>query len=33
MDKDKEISEYQQKIKEFKREKNCDKTIHEFAIG
>ncbi len=31
MDKDKEIQEYQQKIKEYKKEKNCDMTVHQYS--
>jgi len=33
MDKDKEIAEYQQKIREFTKEKNSETTIHKFSKG
>lgn len=32
-DKEKEISEYDLKIKEFKKDKNSDMTIHQFSKG
>jgi len=33
MHKDKEISDYQTKIKDFLKDKNCDITIHKYSRG